>query len=190
MAIKEIHCLSQKIKLKYVIPFRPFASLVNCRMGLFGIKRGIHVSQRQMGLLKKIRGPFRMARGNGTREPGLVAYIHYLCILRSVCSSNPSQTGASRSGKSKEAKPSKETVRTKKSKDTDRTDVSKKTKNAASRLKALAKPQPVTLFLGLEDMKEISAEEVPDLAPCWGHFIYVSQSRDVPLDPKNVRSIY
>nr|XP_034176028.1 androglobin-like isoform X2 [Osmia lignaria] len=100
-----------------------------------------------------------------------------------------------RSKKSKDtgrSKKSKDTSRSKKSKDTERSKKSKDTEGTkksgqARKLKALSKPQPVTLFLGLEDMREVPLEVVPGLSPCWGHFIYVEQSRDIPLDPKDVK---
>lgn len=87
----------------------------------------------------------------------------------------------------KEVKKSKETMRTKKSKDTDRTgrtDETKKSKNDDSKIKALIKPQPVSLFINLSDIKN---EIIPEFSPCLSHFIYVDQSRDIPLDPKDVR---
>lgn len=131
-------------------------------------------------------------------EPGLVPRHRYLLFLRSVYSLKPLQTEASRSRKGKEGKKFKETGRTKKSKDNEQakksmdTDDTKKFKKADrskkfTSIRALMKPPPVTLFLGLEDMSEVSPEIVPDLAPCWSHFIYVAQSRDIPLDPKDVR---
>lgn len=103
-----------------------------------------------------------------------------------------------RSKKSKEtgrSKKSKDTDRSKKSKDTDRSKKSKDTEGTkksgqARKLKALSNPQPVTLFLGLEDMREVPLEVVPGLSPCWGHFVYVEQSRDIPLDPKDVCKNY
>ncbi|CAD1472175.1 unnamed protein product, partial [Heterotrigona itama] len=97
-----------------------------------------------------------------------------------------SQAKASRSRRSKEGKLSKETVKTKKSKDTKKstkTDRSTKSKE----LKALTKPEPVTLFLGLEDMNKVSPDIVPEIAPCWDHFIYIVQSRDIPLDLRDVK---
>lgn len=48
------------------------------------------------------------------------------------------------------------------------------------------KPRPITLFLDLEDMKEVTPETVPGLSPCWSHLVHVVQSRDLPLDPKDV----
>ncbi|XP_076168802.1 androglobin [Ptiloglossa arizonensis] len=54
-------------------------------------------------------------------------------------------------------------------------------------LTVLSKPRPVTLFLGLDDTRTLSSETVPGLSPCWSHFVYVAQSRDVPLDPKDVK---
>lgn len=83
-------------------------------------------------------------------------------------------------------KKSKETMRTRKSKDTDRTgktDDTRKSKLDDPKIKALIKPQPVSLFLDLRDIKN---ENIPELSPCWSHFIYVDQSRDIPLDPKDV----
>ncbi|CAK9814641.1 ADGB [Anthophora plagiata] len=110
-----------------------------------------------------------------------------------------SQT-ASKSKKSKDektkgtarTKESKETGKSKKSKDDDSkmtkdTGRSKKSKEIDPKLKVLSKPQPVTVYLGLEDMKEDYKEIVPELAPCLSHFIYVTQSRDIPLDPKDVK---
>lgn len=90
---------------------------------------------------------------------------------------------------------SKETMKTKKSKATDDTKRTKDTKKSrktdrwtkSKKLKTLIKPQPVTLFLGLEDMNKVSPDIVPEIAPCWDHFIYIIQSRDIPLDLKDVR---
>ncbi|XP_078046835.1 androglobin [Augochlora pura] len=82
-----------------------------------------------------------------------------------------------------ESKKSKETGRSKKSKDTER---SKKSKGEQKPV-VLEKPEPVTLFLGLDDMKTLASGTVPGLSPCWSHFIYIAQSRDVPLDPKDVK---
>ncbi|XP_076648738.1 androglobin [Halictus rubicundus] len=36
-------------------------------------------------------------------------------------------------------------------------------------------------------MQKLPSETVPGLSPCWSHFIYVAQARDVPLDPKDVK---
>ncbi|XP_043256429.1 androglobin-like [Colletes gigas] len=109
---------------------------------------------------------------------------------------------ASRSKISSDGKPSKDTVRTKKSKNTERSKKTKstersktskesgrtkKSKNIVQKPTVLSKPQPVTLFLGLDDMKTLSSETVPGLSPCWNHFIYVAQSRDIPLDSKDVK---
>nr|XP_050857419.1 androglobin-like isoform X1 [Vespula vulgaris] len=49
------------------------------------------------------------------------------------------------------------------------------------------KPRPITLFLDLEDMKEVTPETVPGLSPCWSHLVHVVQSRDLPLDPKDIK---
>lgn len=92
-----------------------------------------------------------------------------------------------RTKKIKEVKKSKETMKTKKSRDTDRTgktDETRKSRVDDPKIKALIKPQPVSMFLNLGDMKN---EIISDLSPCWSHFIYVDQSRDIPLDPKDVR---
>lgn len=83
-------------------------------------------------------------------------------------------------------------MKTKRTKDTDGTKRTKETKKStktdrSKKLKALIKPQPVTLFLGLEDMNQVSPDVVPEMAPCWDHFVYVVQSRGIPLDLKDVR---
>lgn len=49
------------------------------------------------------------------------------------------------------------------------------------------KPQPVTLFLQLRDMREHGNDVIPGISPCWDHAIHVVQSRDIPLNPKDVR---
>lgn len=49
------------------------------------------------------------------------------------------------------------------------------------------KPQPITLFLLLADTRELGNKAVPGLSPCWDHVIHVVQSRDIPLDPKDVK---
>ncbi|KAK9306199.1 hypothetical protein QLX08_003085 [Tetragonisca angustula] len=90
---------------------------------------------------------------------------------------------------------SQETVKTKKTRDTDETKRTKETKKSTKtdrstklkKIKALIKPQPVTLFLGLEDMNQVSPDIVPEMAPCWDHFVYIVQSRDIPLDLKDVK---
>ncbi|XP_076244001.1 androglobin [Calliopsis andreniformis] len=108
-------------------------------------------------------------------------------------------TQASRSKVNSEEKKSKDTVWTKRSKGTDpskrsedtgrskKSNVTKRTKGSAQQPKVPRKPQPVILCLGLEDIKEVSSETVPGLSPCWGHFIHIAQSRDIPLDPKDVK---
>jgi len=48
--------------------------------------------------------------------------------------------------------------------------------------------QPIMLFLHLDDMRELRSDAVPGLSPCWDHIIHVTQSRDVPLDPRDVRA--
>jgi len=50
------------------------------------------------------------------------------------------------------------------------------------------KLQPITLFLHLDDMRELESDAVPGLSPCWDHVIHVAQSRDVPLDARDVRA--
>ncbi|KAK1117458.1 hypothetical protein K0M31_016662 [Melipona bicolor] len=144
-----------------------------------------------MGLSQTVRGSLRMGSGShGAEKSGLVSCIFVVLIL---CKDR-----GSRFRKSKEGKLSKETVKTKKSKDTDGTKRTKETKKSTKtdrstkskndqKLKALTKPQPVTLFLGLEDMNQVSPDIVPEMAPCWDHFIYIVQSRDIPLDLKDVR---
>ncbi|CAL7940379.1 unnamed protein product [Xylocopa violacea] len=101
---------------------------------------------------------------------------------------------ATRSKRSKEPKTvSKDSARTKKSKETERTKKSKDTgdtkklKDKLQIMSRLTKPKPVTLFLGLKGMNEVSAEVVPELTPCSSHFVYVAQSRDIPLDPNDVK---
>ncbi|KYM85688.1 Calpain-7-like protein [Atta colombica] len=49
------------------------------------------------------------------------------------------------------------------------------------------KPQPIALFLLLSDMRALGSDAVPGLSPCWDHIIYIVQSRDIPLDPKDVK---
>ncbi|RLU20236.1 hypothetical protein DMN91_006843 [Ooceraea biroi] len=49
------------------------------------------------------------------------------------------------------------------------------------------KPQPISLFLLLSNTRELGSDAVPGLSPCWDHVIHVVQSRDVPLDPKDVK---
>lgn len=49
-------------------------------------------------------------------------------------------------------------------------------------------PQPTALFFLLGDMRALESDAVPGLSPCWDHIIHVVQSRDVPLDPKDVRA--
>ncbi|XP_070158784.1 androglobin [Polyergus mexicanus] len=49
------------------------------------------------------------------------------------------------------------------------------------------KLQPITLFLLLANTRELGNKAIPGLSPCWDHVIYVVQSRDVPLDPKDVK---
>ncbi|KAL2715424.1 androglobin-like [Vespula squamosa] len=66
----------------------------------------------------------------------------------------------------------------------------KKGKRIQRRVKGLQlpdKPRPITLFLDLEDMKEVTPETVPGLSPCWSHLVHVVQSRDLPLDPKDIK---
>ena len=50
------------------------------------------------------------------------------------------------------------------------------------------KPQPIALFLLLGDMRALGSDAVPGLSPCWDHIIHIVQSRDIPLDPKDVRA--
>ncbi|KAK2580944.1 hypothetical protein KPH14_006010 [Odynerus spinipes] len=63
----------------------------------------------------------------------------------------------------------------------------KKGKSGVKGLKLPDKPRPITLFLDLEDMKGVTLETVPGLSPCWSHSVHVVQSRDLPLDPKDVK---
>lgn len=51
----------------------------------------------------------------------------------------------------------------------------------------IEKPQPITLFLLLDDTRELGNEAIPGLSPCWDHVIHVVQSRNIPLDPKDVK---
>jgi len=51
------------------------------------------------------------------------------------------------------------------------------------------KPQSTILFLLLSDMRALESNAVPGLSPCWDHVIHIVQSRDVPLDPKDVRAL-
>ncbi|XP_025156991.1 androglobin-like [Harpegnathos saltator] len=53
-------------------------------------------------------------------------------------------------------------------------------------LSQAGKPQPITLFLQLGDMRKLGNDAVPGLSPCWDHVIHVVQSRDIPLNPKDV----
>ncbi|XP_076751153.1 androglobin [Xylocopa sonorina] len=112
----------------------------------------------------------------------------------SILSVGPFQTDATRSKKSKESKMvSRDSARTKKSKETERTkrskdtEATKKLNDNVQMMNRLTKPRAVTLFLGLEDMNKVSAEVVPELTPCFSHFVYVAQSRDIPLDPNDVK---
>lgn len=56
------------------------------------------------------------------------------------------------------------------------------------KLQVLEKPRPTLLFLNLGDTRDVDAAEIPGITPCWNHQIYVELSRDVPLDPAQVRS--
>lgn len=49
------------------------------------------------------------------------------------------------------------------------------------------KPQPIMLFLLLNDIRELGNEVIPGLSPCWDHVIHVVQSRNISLDPKDVK---
>ncbi|KYN15826.1 Calpain-7-like protein [Trachymyrmex cornetzi] len=49
------------------------------------------------------------------------------------------------------------------------------------------KPQPIALFVLLGDMRALGSDAVPGLSPCWDHIIHIVQSRDIPLDPKDVK---
>lgn len=49
------------------------------------------------------------------------------------------------------------------------------------------KPQPITLFLFLADTREHGNKAISGLSPCWDHVIHVVQSRNIPLDPKDVK---
>ncbi|XP_011702486.1 PREDICTED: androglobin-like isoform X2 [Wasmannia auropunctata] len=51
------------------------------------------------------------------------------------------------------------------------------------------RPQPTALFLLLSDTRALGSDVVPGLSPCWDHVIYVIQSRDVPIDPKDVKPL-
>lgn len=120
---------------------------------------------------------------HGSRESGLVLRRVCLSFLRSVYSFNALRTDVNSPEDSIDGKKSKDTIRTRKSKKSD----SKQFNGRAKKLTVLSKPRPVTLFLGLDDTRTLSSETVPGLSPCWSHFVYVAQSRDVPLDPKDVR---
>ncbi|CAL1678749.1 unnamed protein product [Lasius platythorax] len=66
-----------------------------------------------------------------------------------------------------------------------------KTRRPGETLRPLAeteKPQPITLFLLLDDTRELGNEAIPGLSPCWDHVIHVVQSRNIPLDPKDVKA--
>lgn len=139
-----------------------------------------------------------------TTEQGWSRIIH-LSFLHSVYSHDLLQIETSESKKDNEELKSKETSQLKQSKDTEESKVSKdtaeskKSKGTERSKKSkgdekkkpviLKKPEPVTLFLGLEDMKTLSSETVPGLSPCESHFIFVAQTRDIPLDPKDVHCI-
>ncbi|KYM98476.1 Calpain-7-like protein [Cyphomyrmex costatus] len=49
------------------------------------------------------------------------------------------------------------------------------------------KSQPIALFLLLDDIQALGSDAVPGLSPCWDHIIHIIQSRDIPLDPKDVK---
>lgn len=71
--------------------------------------------------------------------------------------------------------------------------MSNKTRKSNETLRLLAeteKPQPIALFLLLRDMRELGNDGVPGLSPCWDHVIHIVQSRDIPLDPKDVRGSF
>lgn len=65
-------------------------------------------------------------------------------------------------------------------------DETKKSQESSQSLAEI--PRPITMFLLLRDMRELENDAVPGLSPCWDHVIYIVQSRDIPLDPKDVRT--
>lgn len=72
-----------------------------------------------------------------------------------------------------------------------KTTATDKTRKAEETLRLHAeKPQLVTLFFLLGDMRELGSDVVPGFSPCWDHIIHVIQSRDVPLDPKDVKILH
>lgn len=68
--------------------------------------------------------------------------------------------------------------------------ITDKTRRPGETLRLLTeteKPQAITLFLLLADTRELGNKAVPGLSPCWDHLIHVVQSRDIALDPKDVK---
>ncbi|XP_024947122.1 androglobin-like, partial [Cephus cinctus] len=64
--------------------------------------------------------------------------------------------------------------------------VSKRAKPRVKSINALENPSPVVLFATLTDMRDVAALNVPGIAPCWSHPVYIELSRDIPLDPTEV----
>lgn len=50
------------------------------------------------------------------------------------------------------------------------------------------RPRPIALFLLLGDTRALGSDVVPGLSPCWDHVVHIVQSRNIPLDPKDVRT--
>lgn len=69
----------------------------------------------------------------------------------------------------------------------DTTDETKRPEET-SQLVETEKPQPIALFLLLDDTRALGSDVVPGLSPCWDHVIHIVQSRNIPLNPKDVRA--
>ncbi|XP_071557569.1 androglobin [Temnothorax nylanderi] len=71
---------------------------------------------------------------------------------------------------------------------TNKTDETRKPRETSQSLAAeTEKPQPIALFFLLGDTRALGSDAIPGLSPCWDHVIHIVQSRNIPLDPKDVK---
>lgn len=145
----------------------------NDRLDVLDNEHRSSIVARQMGLPKKIFRTFRVVIANRVWSCSRCVHRMYVCPWRSKLAFLPITT----------LRYSRFRIESFADRTTDGT---KKPEEISQLAAETEKPQPIALFLLLDDTRALGSDVMPGLSPCWDHIIHIVQSRSIPLDPKDV----
>lgn len=142
----------------------------NNRLDVFDNERRASVVTRQMGLPDQIFRAFRVDTANRAQLRSRCVYRMYVSIM--ILDLIPSVIMLH--------------FRVESSANT--IDETRKSGKISQPFAEAERPRPIALFLLLGDTRALGSDVVPGLSPCWDHIVHIVQSRNIPLDPKDVRT--